>query len=536
MAAAALAVAYLAVIVLGDPRAGLISDSGGKLATAQVMAEARTLSPDVGYWAEDLDPEGWFHPLANTERVGDRWVQATSLPYAAATAGLWALAGPLGVALLSAAGGVAAALAARHLARHLGARGDIAFWLVGLASPLAVYAVDAWEHAPAAGLALWGIALALDADRPTRAAAACALLGAALLLRAEVGASVISFAVACLCVGEFRRRFTRQPQLVVAGAAAAGSLLAVNALLERWLLDAGVRDARASAGAVDAGSEVGRRLTDAVVTGAGLLADETASGIAVSLVLAGALLVLTLGLVGRLTLSPAATRGVTAVVVALYGLRLLDGWANVPGVLAAVPVVVLAATVTRTPPVRVLLGTALGAVPVVWAAQWKGGHVLQWGGRYLLVPTLLLLVLAAVALEGPVRRLLPARVLLGITVAVGALGLGWHIHRTDVVAGQGQALEALSAETVVVTDMPHLGRELGAWYDDRRWLSADVASLEEAVGIASELAPPAIALVGRTPSVRPPVNPPSIAGYHLTETWPVAALGGDLQVQVLVRD
>ena len=56
-----------------------------------------------------------------------------------------------------------------------------------------------------------------------------------------------------------------------------------------------------------------------------------------------------------------------------------------------------------------VVGTALGAVPLVWAAQWKGGHILQWGGRYLLVPTLLLLVLAAVALEGPVRRRLPAR-------------------------------------------------------------------------------------------------------------------------------
>ena len=527
---------YLAIVALGDARAGLISDSGGKLATARVMAEGRTLSPDVGYWAEDFDPDGWFHPLANTVRVGDRWVQATSLPYAATTAGLWAVAGPLGVTLLSVAGGVAAALAARHLARQLGARGDIAFWIVGLASPLAVYAVDAWEHAPAAGLALWGIALALEADRPTRAAAAGALLAAALLLRAEVGASVISFAVACLCVGEVRRRWTRRPGLLGAGVLAAGSLLLANAVLERWLLDAGVRDARASSGALDAGSELGRRATDAVVTGAGLLADETATGIAVALVLAAALLVLTLALAGRLHLSPAATRGVTALVVALYGVRLLDGWANVPGVLAAVPVIVLAVTVTRTPPVRVLLGTALGAVPLVWAVQWKGGHILQWGGRYLLVPTLLLLVLAAVALEGPVRRRLPARVLLGVTIAVGALGLGWHIQRTDVVADQGEALDALPADTVVVTNLPHLGRELGAWYDDRRWLSADDASLEAVVALAREVAPPTIAVVRRPPTDGTPLGAPSIVGYRLTDTWPLAALGGDLQVQVLVRD
>ncbi len=283
MAAAALAVVYLAVIVLGDPRAGLISDSGGKLATAQVMAEARTLSPDVGYWAEDLDPEGWFHPLANTERVGYRWVQATSLPYAAATAGLWALAGPLGVALLSVAGGVAAALAARHLARHLGARGDVAFWLVGLASPLAVYAVDAWEHAPAVGLALWGIALALDADRPTRAAAAGALLGAArappgrggrlghqLRRRRPLRRRVPAPLHAPPTAGRRRCGLRRKPSSRSTPCSNVGS----------WTRACGT-PGRPPARWTP-GPRSGAGLTDAVVTGAGLLADETASGIAVA--------------------------------------------------------------------------------------------------------------------------------------------------------------------------------------------------------------------------------------------------------------
>ena len=356
LACALLALVYVGVILLGDPRAGLIADSGGKLATAKVMAEDGTVTPDIGYWAEDWDPAGTFHPLVNSRATGSGWIQATSVPYAMATAGLWSLAGPFGVALLSVAGGVVAALAARGLARHLGARGDLAFWLVGLASPLAVYATDAWEHAPAAALALLGILCALETDRSWRAAAAGALLGGAVVLRADMGVYVLTFAISVLAVRDVRQRFTGHPRFIAVGAAAAAGVLAANVVLERALVGAGVRDSRAASGALSAGSDLGQRATDAVVTGFGLFADQTAAGVGIGVLLAGVLIVLTLGLTGRLPLSGPTTRILTGLVIGLYVLRLLDGWANVPGALAAVPLVILAATVQRTPPVRVHAG------------------------------------------------------------------------------------------------------------------------------------------------------------------------------------
>jgi hypothetical protein len=248
------------------------------------------------------------------------------------------------------------------------------------------------------------------------------------------------------------------------------------------------------------------------------------------------LTVLTLGLTGRLRLSAPTTRILTGFVVGLYVLRLLDGWANVPGALAAVPVVILAATVRRTPPVRVLLGTALGAVPLVWAVQWKGDHIVQWGGRYLLLTSLLLLILAAVALEGPVRRTLPARALVGITLVVGLAGLGWHAHRTDVIGGTGAALDGLPADTGVVSAAPQLGRELGSWYRDRRWLSADAGSLDDALGVAGAADPPSITVIQPPAEDGAEVETPIVDGYHITTTTSVPSLGDDLDVRILVRD
>jgi hypothetical protein len=540
-----LALVYLAALALGDPRVGLIADSGGKLATAEVMAEGGTISPDVGYWAEDLDPDGLFHPLANTRHTADGWVQATSLPYAVATGGLWSLGGPIAVALLSVAGGVAAALAARHLARRLGATTDLAFWLVGLGSPLAVYAVDAWEHAPATALALWGIVLALDPRRPARAAAAGALLGSAMLLRAEMGAYVLAFGVAVLLVPEVRRRWARLP-LLAAGALAGLSLLLGNALVERAIVGAGVRDARAATGVAATTSFLGQRLTDAVVTGFGLFPDQAASGLLVAAVLAGALVALALTLTGRLVLSDVAVKGLAAVVALLYLFRLLDGWANVPGALAAAPAVVLVAGLARTSEVRVLLGTALGAIPVVWGLQWTGDHIVQWGGRYLLISTVLLLVLAAVAMEGAIGRHRIARGLVAITFAVGLVGLAWHVHRADVIGAEGDALAELPDDTVVVTTLQHLGRELGSWYGDRRWLSADEGSLDRALDVAARAEPPTITVVRPVDPLAGGVDSgggddsngtvPSVDGYHPVESREIPALGRPLDVQVLARD
>jgi hypothetical protein len=534
-----LVVVYLAIAALGDVDAGLGSDSGGKLATAKVMADGGELTdPDVGYWAADADPEGRFHPLVNTMPVGDRWVQAKSLPYSTITARLWPLADAWGPVLLSIAGGLATAFAARRMARHLGGDPDLAFWLVGLASPVAVYAADAWEHAPALGLATWGVAFAIEAAGHRQAAAAGLLLGGAVVLRADMGATVVALAAAIVLVPELRRRWTRPLSVALVGGAAGACVLVANALLERSVLASGVRDVRAGNGAVAAGSELGTRATDAVLTAFGLFADDTASGLFIAVLLAIGLGVLVLGLRGSSTVTPAILRATTFFVVGLYLVRLLDGWSFVPGALAVAPVAVLAVVAPRLPESKALLVTALGAVPLVWTFQWKGNHLAQWGARYLLVSTVLLLVLAAVTLSGPVGRQTTARVLLALTVLAGVAGIGWHIRRTDVVAGIGDQVAALPVadDAIVVSTQQHLGRELGSRYGEHRWLSADAGTLAEALGIAADAAPSSIVVIAPTVNGQAPDDVPDVAGYHPSGSSSIDALGGALEVDVLARD
>ena len=43
---------------LNDPRGTLGTDTGGKLATLQMMQRHGGLDPDIGYWAEQADPTG----------------------------------------------------------------------------------------------------------------------------------------------------------------------------------------------------------------------------------------------------------------------------------------------------------------------------------------------------------------------------------------------------------------------------------------------------------------------------------------------
>lgn len=524
---------YAVLLALGDSRAGSVADVGGKLATAKVLAEGDATSMDVGYWAEDLDPDGVFHPLANTAAFAEDWVQGTSAPYSLLTGALWRIAGPTAVALLSMLAAAAAAAAAGRLARRLGAGdGRLAFWIVGLAAPVAVYALDGWEHAPGLALVLWGVVLGLEAERPAVAAAAGALLSASTLLRADLGAYVLAFGVTCLVVGSVRRRWFRRPVCLAAAALGAFAPLIANGLLERRLLGAGVRDARASAGASGAGHDIGQRITDALLTGTGLFPDEAPLALGAGVALLAALLVLA----ARVAKVPWATDQLTRVagvlVLLLYGARLLDGLGFVPGAVAAMPLVVLAAVASRNDDTRVVLGTALGAVPLVWMLQWSGNHVPQWGGRYLLLTTVLLTVVATVTITERGVRAGPMPLLLGLTVVVASFGLLWHVQRTDIVGAAAAVVTATPEDSVVVSLHPQLGREFGAWYGDTRWLSADPTSVDDAVAVAREAAPDHIVLVER-PSVE--ATAVTVPGYDLSSEATVPYLGGSLLTRTWTR-
>src|SRR3546814_19977146 len=76
--------------------------------------------------------------------------------------------------------------------------GWLTFWVVGLASPMTVYALDFWEHAPGAALMVWAAVHMLDFARAVgrwwSPVTTGALLGAAATMRSEafVAAAVIA--------------------------------------------------------------------------------------------------------------------------------------------------------------------------------------------------------------------------------------------------------------------------------------------------------------------------------------------------------
>ncbi len=116
------------------------------------------------------------------------------------------------------------------------------------------------------------------------------------------------------------------------------------------------------------------------------------------------------------------------------------------------------------------VGTLI-AIPTIWMTEWVGGHTPQWGGRYLLLPTTLLVVLAASQVARLGARPLVI-VLLGLSVAMSVIGVVWHIERTRAVTRFAQAVMAVPQDVVIIGDQPWMGSEVGTWYGDRRWLSA----------------------------------------------------------------
>lgn len=451
------------------------------------MAEERSWSPDVGYWAERWDPDGRFHPLLYTERIGDDWIQVTSLAYAYVGVPLWWVAGAHGLLVVPALGSLLAAFGARHLARAVGApTGWPAFWLVGAASPMLFYAGDFWEHSMAVGLALWGIALAFDRPTLARAAAAGALLGLAGVLRTEMLVYTAVLAVALLVARERRREWFARPVAVVVAVVAGAIPVLVNHAVESAVFGSSVRVSRVSsqADAATATSEVADRVHDALVTTFALFPDD-----AVRSIVLGAALAAVLAVVGRALrrtrFETPVERAAAAVGTLLVIGRAADGLGFVPGLFAASPAGAgLGGADTSAPRHRAVVGVALGALPVVWAFQWRGQLIPQWGGRLTLLSGALLTVIAAVMIERAPRTA-PAAVVVGVAVLVTAFGAAWHVDRTGNVASAAAELLDVPSDVVVVSGIAHLGREAGAFYGERRWLSSvGGGDLRDAVAVA----------------------------------------------------
>ncbi|MEJ7846114.1 MAG: hypothetical protein WKF93_10765 [Acidimicrobiales bacterium] len=516
-----LVLVYAALAAAGDTRAASGSDAGGKVATVRTMAENGALDPDVGYWAEQADPDGDLHPLTKTDRIGDRWVQVTTLPMAFLAVPLWQIGGPAALLALPMAGAVAAALGARAIARRLGARtGWPAFWMVGAASPIGFYALDFWEHAPAVGLALVAIALVMgDQLRPGRAVLAGLSGGLAAALRPEIAIYLVVLALASVLVADRRSVLRRQVPGAVVVAVVAGATLGANQVLERIVLGGGVQTARVGSQVDRAGGDLVDRARDAVVTTFGVLASAQPTALAI-----GALLVA--GLVAVASGVRNGDRRGTALGGALvgigYAMRAATGLGFVPGTLPAAPMGVVALHRQRDGRARVLLIAATASLPLVWLFQWTGSLVPQWGGRYTLLTGALLVVLATVELEQRGWRSAGARAFVGLSVAVAAFGLLWHIQRTNEISATIEAIESAPADVVIVSTLDHLGREAGAWYGDHRWLTAATPTdLELAATVLVDLDVDRFDLVVAEAGDGPFNPPPGMGGYELVGRRPV---------------
>lgn len=481
---AVLLAAYYLLSLLNSPNGFLGTDTGGKVATLKAMAVNHTFTNvDVGYWAAQWDPHGVLHPLYNSLHIGDQWVQVTTLPMQLLGEPLYRLGGYRLALLLPMLGAVACAYAARALARCFGGdrtRQWWAFWIVGLASPAAIYALDFWEHTIGLALMAWGLIalLSLLTEDAPRARCRLGLLGglafgAAATMRTE---ALVYFAASAVVIGLvlIRRDRRLRPWLLPGALTAVGVVLPLlgNRLLSEWILGNGLREARASGAADGAGAHLALRIREGLVTTFGLSATDSNGAILLGVLLAAVVVIVVArgGRTGR-SLDRPLLIGLLGCAALLYVGTFAGGLGWVSGIAGAAPLAAAGAALAWNHPIRrAATITVLVALPVVWAFQWTGGAGPQWAGRYVLTTMFVLVVVAVVAL--PSLKAPVPQALVGLSIAVTVFGLTWMSVRTHDVARTMRTLDA-RPEPVLIADgaIGHLPREGGAFYGEHRWLT-----------------------------------------------------------------
>lgn len=504
-ACAVLLVVYVALAGFNDPRGALLADSGGKLATMRVIEQRGALDPDLGYWAAAEDPSGELHPLHYTKRVGDGFVQATTLPMIVASAPLYDVGGTRAALALPMIGGVLVALAARALARRLGGgagAGWTAFWVIGLTSPVVLYATSFWEHSLGLAAMLWAITFTVDVvdgrGSSWRAVAVGVLFGAAITMRGEALVyAVITAAVAGVTMLLRRQQWSRIVGAASGSIAGLAAVLVVNHALEVRVLGDAIR-ASGSSGVATAARDTASGLADRV--GEALVALTAVNGYTTSLdTLVGAVIVASV-CVGVFSLTEPRPRVAVAataagLAVVLYAVRFGAGVGYVPGLLTACPLAAVGVVALVRRSAWWFLGLlALAPLPVVWLTQYAGTQRFQWGSRYALTSAVLLAVMAVVALRNQRAALALA---IGLTVLVTGFGLRFVAERTHSI-GDGMAALVARDDEVLVSVEPHLLREGGDYYrTGRRWLTATTsAELDRAARIAVRRGAAELAVVG----------------------------------------
>lgn len=490
LAGVALAGAYVLLSLAMSTGGYLGTDTGAKVATLDVMVEHGEWRPGLGYWAEELDPKGRVHPVFDAQRVEGEWVHVTTLPMLLAGRPLYELGGYRLALLLPILGAVGAAFACRSIARRAAVTtsdgvGWIAFWVVGLASPIGIYALDFWEHAPGVACLLGGIAIlagVVDGERrATWALGSGALFGLGATMRTE------SFVYALVAVGLacsallWRRRSLTAP--LVAGALSVAGFAVPwlgNALLE-GAAGGKARGQRVAGAAGSTGiTQLADRGREALTT---LLAARPADGAE----LTGALFVglVVCAVVASRRSDERTTRVLLVLAGALQVATLLTGLNFVPGMLVAAPVAIIGLAWWPGGDrvgARYALVVAVVALPVVWLFQYRGGAGPQWAGRYALTSCLVLVAVGVAALCASGSRVLRLGVV-GLACLVTLSGLLWLSERSHAVDDYFDMLVHRPEEVVIVRN-GFFVREGGAAYSERLWLTAvSEDDLRFAVGV-----------------------------------------------------
>ena len=507
VAALVLLLVYVGLSFLNDTRGYLGTDTGGKVATLKVMAERGDLDPDVGYWARDWDAEGRVHGFFYTSHIGDRYVNITSLPMVLAGEPLYRLGGYRLALLVPMAGSILAAFAARAISRRVrDGDGWAAFWIVGLASPMTIYALDFWEHSLGAGLLAWAAVVLWDAVEARfmwwKGLAAGALIGAAFSMRTE--ALAFGFAmVGIACIVLVVRRRNGGAALVTGTGAVVGLalLIAGNAALEWAVLGSTFRSGRAQGAASAGGGDSLLRLKEAVIT-----TMSPVSSFGAEAYVLGACL--TVALAYLVWCSAHRRKGfvpiaLAAVVGLVYLIRFSSWRGFIPGLVATTPLAVAGVVLgwARLSG-RLFVAFALVPLPLVFYFQFAGGALPQWAGRYILTTGVILVAVGAACL--PRLELWVRRFLVGLSVAVTVSGLVWLSVRSHEVARAAEVLEG-RPEAVLISPDGFVPREFGGSYGRKNWLaSSNSNDLQFAAQVALASGAPTLGLVALDVEQAPP--------------------------------
>jgi len=474
-----LMVIYFVLSLTGSADAYLSSDVGGKTAALEAMVDRGDWNPDLGYWAEASDPEGVVFPFANTTKTENgKWVNTTSLPMVLAARPLWAIGGARLALLIPMAAAAGAALVAGRLQQRLDPAGrSSAVWVVGLATPVAVYALDFWEHSLGVFLMGFGVLLLVESiDRRSmgRALGAGAAFGLAATMRQE--ALVYGFvAGTVLAVELFRGRSKQQSwsrDVLICGSMAFGAvaMLVANAVAEIVLYGASLRSGRTVGATASAGNNIGDRVDAAFTITLSPLngIDPIATGFGI-VILAGLTWLLLAVLGDHDRRAPAALLIAIATVLLLRVARF--GPSFVPGMVPAAPLVVAGAVLgIRSGAHRTMAVIALAPVPLVYLTQYVQGAVPQWGGRYLLFTGFLLVVVACSLLPVLDRAVFTGLVVAGLFVT--STGIWFNAERTNLLADDFELIDSVANGDVVVWYDPFMAREAGPAMLEQRWLSS----------------------------------------------------------------